>query len=82
MAKYTQDQDAVVRGRRLSLGAALLGFVIAALCVDAGFWAAMTGAHQLAEVLHVAVIVSGIFVVSMFLASVVFHTLRIVRWRT
>ncbi len=77
MQMTVEHQRLVRKGRSLSLRASLLGFVVVALAVNAGLWAAAVGAERLAGALHGAVIGSGVFVVLALFASVIFHWFRV-----
>ena len=77
MELSVEHQRLVRKGRSLSLRASLLGFVVAALCVNGGLWGAAVGAESLAGTLHGAVVGSGVFVALTLLASVIFHSFKV-----
>ena len=77
MQLTVEHRRLVRKGRSLSLRASLLGFVVVALSVNAGLWAAAVGAERLAGALHGAVIGAGVFVALTLLASVIFHSFKV-----
>ena len=82
MRESADLQHMAIRGKSLFLRAALLGFLFLAVFTNVGFWVAVIGIDPLTEVVHKAVISSGIFVVLTFVAGVVFHSLKVVGPKT
>lgn len=67
----------VTRARNTALALALAGLVVAAVVVNAGFWAAVVQADTVARMLSLPVIAMGLFTAAAFLVGIILHWIKV-----